>query len=705
MIDPSVIQELIDYRFPIYPTVTGLFQSITVSSLAGFVASLAWGGLVLVAFNGWGRLIARQLRIRRVPASVACSLGIATIFLIGGWLNLFHAIYRFALIGLVAIGTLFYVLFRKECPASYRWRLLWSQCSSAARSLILIALLILIFRAAGTVRPATLNSLDDTTAYLAFPHKMLALHTFAADPFSDRRVTSTLGGSYFLQGFVIAGTSLANTVMADRTFGLILLAAALFDLGVAFDISPFQIALLEFLAFLVPQEAMNLTFIMLPPVLLLGMLWMILETPREDNGNALNQAFLAGAVGGAVILLKSTYLPIVGAFLLVPYSMLSIQAKKGRSLSLPVAAGLGSVAVMGAWMVAMKLTSGTYLFPVFGHGFDYSSYEHLPSTANFHSVRAFVKIFLQGFALFALAGCQLFTTKLKDRRNQFSFWVLIASAAAITAFNYKSGGDSIWRYNFPQVFSAVLVFYAATASTYRSQPGSRRARLGFYIGIFAAIGMFFYYDVAGKKPEPFREVILEWKDYKPSLRASLSGLALASPRERQRYHAIESSLPMGATALENTAYPYLFDNRRRSILIADWPAASSLPPGWPFPKNIAGLVSYLRQHSIRFVIYDYKYAGWTDAEGCEALVSPNLYSQWILDQWLMNVLAHRQFNQLRASYSHSYDDGQIAVIDLTRPLADAPPDKTLWSLATDRDEMCSEVMTRYLANPLPAEAR
>lgn len=704
MLAPFLIDELIGYRFPIYPTVTGLPQPITFTSLCAFVYSFTWTGLVLVALNGWGKLTARLFRIQQFPASVSCSLGIASIFFLGGWLNLFHAIYSFVLFGLIGIGALLFIFLRKTRPASYRWYSFWSYASPTARTLVLLALIILSCRAAGTVRPAMLNSLDDTTAYLAFPHKMLALHSFAADQFSDRRVTSALGGSYFLQTFVIAGTSLANTAMADRTFGLILLAVTLFDLGVAFEISTFQIALLGFLAFLVPQESMNLTFIMLPPVLLLGMLWMAIETFREDHFNPWKLAFLAGAIGGAVILLKSTYLPIVGAFALVPYSMLSIHTKRGRWLNFSMLAGLGSLVVVGAWMVAMKLTSGTYLFPILGHGFDYSSYGQFPSTSNFHSARAFIKIFLQGFALLFLAGCQFFTSKLKSRKDQFSFWVLIASAAAITAFNYKSGGDSIWRYNFPQFFSAILVFYAATASTYRSEPRLSVTRAGHYIGILAMLGMIFYYDVAGKNPRPFRDMTAEWNDYKPALRASLSGLALASPTEQHRYEAIEASLPANAVALENTAYPYLFDNRGRTIFIADWPAAASLPPGWPFPENIAGLVSYFRHHSIRFVIYDYKYARWTDAEGCEALVSPNLNSQWIRDQWHMNVLAHDQFNHLLENYRRTYDDGGIAVIDLDRPLPDAPPNNTVWSLATDKDAMCSEVMARYLANPPIASA-
>ena len=104
---------------------------------------------------------------------------------------------------------------------------------------------------------------------------MLDMHHFAADPFSDRRVISSLGGSYMLQAFVIAATSLANIGMADRTLGLILIFFALLELGMAFGLSPSEIAAMELIAFLVPQETFNLTFTILPIALFLAMIWII----------------------------------------------------------------------------------------------------------------------------------------------------------------------------------------------------------------------------------------------------------------------------------------------------------------------------------------------------------------------------------------------------------------------------------------------
>ena len=47
-----------------------------------------------------------------------------------------------------------------------------------------------------------------------------------------------------------------------------------------------------------------------------------------------------------------------------------------------------------------------------------------------------------------------------------SLGILMAAAFAITAFNFESGGDFIWRYNFPQFFTAIVVFFIAQAAVH-----------------------------------------------------------------------------------------------------------------------------------------------------------------------------------------------------------------------------------------------
>lgn len=693
----SLFREFAGLRLPTYPSVTGLSQPIAFRSLAEFILACGWAWLLLVSFTGWGRLTAGLTRARAIPASVACALGIAALVFIGGLLNLAHALYGGVLIALAIAGVILYALLLRDRPAEYRWRAFWRQASPWTKILFVAALILVAVRAAATVRLGLFNNFDDGAAYLVFAHKLLATHHFAFDPFSDRRIISSLGGAYLLQAFVIAATSLSHIAMADRTLGLVLLAAALFDIGIAFELSPWQIALLEFISFLVPQPTINLTFIVLPTSLLLAMIWLILKTPEENPGR-IRHAILAGAVGGAIISLKSTFLPCVGAFALIPYILLSSRKRRVNVWQLPILAGIGAAIALAAWMIAMKVTSGSYLFPILGHGVDYSSRRLFQNVPRFASTRSVLKVFLQPVALLILAAIQM-ASGFADRRIRFSVGILIAAGLAILAFNYATGADFIWRYNFPQFFAAIVIFYAATAAMSRNVAARRQVRIAYGFGIACLVLMVFYYDAAGTTAQPFRTVRLDAQDYRIGLHASLAGTPLANAALVREYRTVEAALPAGAVAVENTAYPFLFDYGNRHIFLADWPGAASPKPGWPFTSNPEDLGKYLRGNGIRYVIYDREYADWVDASACKGLEKVVPFSQELLALWRITLVAHYDLHALQFPYQSIYDDGRISVIDL-----DAPELYTMigkpWTLQTNPDEMCSAVLAQYLAAPL-----
>ena len=700
----SLAQTLTNLNLPTYPSVTGLPQPITLRSLAAFAGALIWAWLLLVSFAGWGRLTGKLFRVQRLPASVACSLGIGAIVFLGGWLNLLHAIYPSVMFALTAIGLVFYIALWRQRPEKYRWLPFWTDATRWSKLFLGIAFLILFLRVAATVRLGNFNVSDDSAAYLIFPQKMLAVHHFATDPFSDRRVISSLGGAYLLQSFVVAATSLPHIAMADRTLGFILLAGALFDVGIFFGLSAFQIALLELLVYLTPQETINLTFVVLPISLLFGMIWLIFQIEENEHVSRLRNALLIGVIGGAIISLKSTYVPIVGAYALVPCLFTVWRPKQIKNHWPLIAIGSGSFIVLVGWMIAMKMTSGTYMFPILGSGVDYSAYGLFRSMSRFSTHRSVIKVFLQGIALAVLICVQLLTG-VKNKRFRISLWILAASALAITAFNYRSGGDFIWRYNFPQFLCAIVIFYAVTGAALREYPGAAKVRRASYVGILSLAGMMFYYDAAGHNPRPFRQVRIEEGDYRRSLRASLSGVALASPQMSAEYQAVEAVLPDRETALENVGRPYLFNYQTHKIYVMDWPGAASPPPGWPYGQNSTQLASYLRRNSVRYVLYDYRYSPWYDVGACVSLEQPGLYSRELYVLFWMSVLADHQFDQLRTQYHSLYDDGQIAVIDLDRPRPDAPAPTASWTLNTSKEQMCSAVLARYIANPLPESSR
>lgn len=690
----SLTQTLNDFRVAPYPSVTGLTQPISIGSLSEFAFALIWACLLLISFTGWGKLLGKALRVRVLPSSLACSLGIAVIIFAGGWLNLFHAVYPSLLIALALTGVVLYFLMHQDGIGACNWLNLWNRASRSSRALIVLTLLLLVLRVAATVRLATYHNYDDGTAYLAFPQKMLYAHRLSPDPFSDRRVISSLGGSYLLQAFVLAATSLSNIGMADRTLGLILMLFAIFDIGIAFGASVRGIAFMAFIAYLVPQETFNLTFTVLPIPIFLAMAWAVYAALKAAEIERWRYAAVAGAIGGGAICLKSTFLPYVGTLVLFPCLLLLWNKQRPQSIKLPMIAGVASLVVLAAWMLAMKQTSGTFLFPLLGHGTDYSSYHALPHLSRFAGKRALVRVFLQGAALLVLAAVR-YLAGFQDIESGFAFSILIAAAVAITALNYESGADYIWRYNFPQFFSALIIFSAGSLAL-QTEPLTHLGILNRVVAVAAFTLCIFYYDVGGGALAPFSQMATQLVQYPCDLRASLSGRKLVSPELRTRYEEIEHAILPNSVALDNTSRTFLLrPSKGRTVLIDDWPGAAGPSPGWPYTSNPEDVARYLRASSVRYIVFDYAYADWMDMISCQSLVNQTHYSQ--LDHALerLTFVAHHQFSQLRTIHRSLYDDGRIAVVDLASPEEHTKNAGTSWTLYTSDTQMCSEISRRY----------
>jgi hypothetical protein len=694
---PSLPEQYANLYVPHYPTVTGAAHAITLASLGGFLYACGWGFLVVLAFTGWGRLTARLVKLPQLPASMACMLGVAAVTVLGGLLNLAHAVTADAALAVVATGVVLFGILRMKDGSDQAWRTLWRSAGPWSRILIALAFAIAIGRAAGTVRLAHFDYYDDGQAYLVFPAAMLAHHHFFTGPFSDRHIISSVGGGYWLQALILSAASLSNVGMADRTLGFVLIFFTVLDLAVWFQLRPVHTAWIVLLVCVVPQITVNLTFVILPIALIVALLWFLYRAVENESTLAVRFTLAAGLLAGCTIALKSTFLPAVGCFCLFPF--LILHPRRLRGIALPLLAGVVALLALAPWMLAMKAETGTYLYPVLGRGFDYTAHGlfknfHIPLTA-----RTFIKLFLQALALGGVALAALVLGR--GRRILYAVSVLIAAAIGITAFNLATGGDWVWRYGFPQFLAAVILFAVIAAAEFQDDPRAPNARNLVTAGMTALLFCLVYYDVSGKDPMPFREVRIETPLYWKGLAASLSGRRLASQTLRAEYQAISVALPAHSVVLENVAYPYLLNQKTQTIDIADWPGAAGPPPGWPFPDHSEAVAQYLRQNHVRYLLYDYRFGQWIDINSCTVMEYIHPYSTELIVLFWLTLLTHNQFDHLRARYRSVYDDGTIAAVDLEQPLANPPKLPALWTPATDRDRMCTETLTKYLAGPLP----
>jgi hypothetical protein len=387
----------------------------------------------------------------------------------------------------------------------------------------------------------------------------------------------------------------------------------------------------------------------------------------------------------------------VGTVALIPYVFLFWHKKRLQAWMLPILAGFGPLVTIAAWMIAMKHTSGTYLFPILGHGVDYSSYGLFHRMPRFSSSHALVKTFAQGAALLVLAAIQYFAG-VQDRRTRISFSILIAAALAITAFNYESGGDFIWRYNFPQFFTAILVFFAAQAAVFKMPSLLPRNKMVYGLAVLCLVSCIFYYDLEGGAFKPFRQMRMEMQQYPHNLHASLSGRHLVSPGIAAEYPTVEAALPAGATALDISIDSFLFTDRdHKRILLDDWPGAAGPAPGWPLTQGPEAVAKYLLRNSVRYVIYDYQYADWSSMNSCQFF--PSVAHLSVADEKLeiLGLVTLHQFNQLRALHKSIYDDGKFAVIDLESPASTEAAVEPNWTIHTSVAQMCGVIAPKYIA--------
>jgi hypothetical protein len=356
---------------------------MTPASLLHFIEALLWCALLFLSIAGYGALLLRICKIKNPSITLAAIGGFGVFIFLGGCLNLLHAITASSLIALTILGLLAAILLRitvneTDTPNSTPLSPKTSAASKAAPYLLVLAALVFLIRLAATVHTQSYQASDDYNFYLAAPAKMLQLHQYAADPFSERRIMSSIGGNYFLQTLVLAVLPLADVQMADRTLGLLLLAFLSFSLAAEFRLTPPQRAVFTLLVFTTPQLTFNLTFVLLPSALFFALVYLAAHR-RLLAANPALQALLLGAVTGVLATTKSTYLPhgvsFVGCFAL-------FQARR-RGLSSGaktlLLAALSCLIVMAPWMIASHTTSGTWFYPSLGKGYQYSAYGLYPA--------------------------------------------------------------------------------------------------------------------------------------------------------------------------------------------------------------------------------------------------------------------------------------------------------------------------------------
>jgi hypothetical protein len=634
---------------------------MTLASLVHFVEALLWCALLFISIAGYGAIFLRLLNLRRPSVTLTAISGVGFVIFLGGCLNLVRALTPAVLLALVFAGVIAAFLLRiaifgPEAPEETNRDPFTSSFSRASWLLLFIVVLIFVVRVGASVRAGQYQASDDHNYYLGAPVKLFQLHYHAADPFSDRRILNSIGGSYFLETLVLVALPIENVQMADRTIGLILLAVLAYSLGRTFRLTPTQRTVFAFLVLFTPQVQFNTTFVLLPSALFFGLVYLAANRMALfANGTLL--ALLLGSVAGAIGTMKSTY--IVHSVLFVVAIAFYHSRRNGlvagaRTL---LFAALGALLVMGPWMIANHSASGTFFYPTLGLGYHYDAYGTYPKASAGALPVVLHKVIPFSLPLLFVFLVEWFLVERDDDKGNAILALAAAAFVGTMLVGYATGGDSVRRYNYPSMLPAIILLYPVLCRRGNISSEARRWRLFQLAWVtFAVVSAISIWG--NRLSNEFMQI--PW-----SYEFSFHDTPIVPPEERTEYAAMQQAIPTDSSVLATVNDSFLLNFKAHDINVADFPGSAGLPPGWPSQSGDI-LARYLLANGIRYLVYDYAGFAGDEAIAPSALADPNR-TLWFHTETAITLRSYHQFEELGRTRRHLYDDGKMFVLDLATP--------------------------------------
>ena len=651
---------------------------MTILSVGSGLLTLLWCVAIFFSIVGWGTLVASLLRIKQPGVAITFALGLALQCGIGGTLNLVHGITRPVLLVLFLAGAILALRYFQQQRVAVMT--MWQGLTHQRKLLVAVAACLVALYLVCFIRASEYAYCDDLQAYLLLPTKMFQQHYLPADPFSQRRIIGSLAFNYYLSDLFLVLAPLKNLSLVDGCLGILLLVSSAFALCRMLKLTFKQTLLICLVSGITKEIFFNLSFVWLPCGLFLAVA--LLAAREEQWRENRNSLFIAiGLLGATMTAVKNNYVVFALPFMSILYALVIFLPRsplfaqttsfKDRGIlfakALIISGGSGT-AILLLWMIAQHHYTGTYFFPILGHGYEFSSYGLLPARG-VQSHRILVRCVLAGMPLVLIAAFEIKIAKLT-----FPSLAIISStlagAVATIATGIAAGGDSVRRYTFPEFTAGLLLMLPLLYNARNQSPKPRRLGM---VGALAVCGILFIF--ATSDSWTLSQGAMPWRLFADHLDADfLSGLRnapLVSPTVVAEYRQLEEAVPQGAVALQTVAYPFLLDNTHATYYEASLPAMASPPPapGWPIFSSGETLGKWLVSHQVRYLIYSYgDLALQRDFEMPARIADPRT-PVILRSTWTANLRAHAQYLELGATRKHIFDDGHIFVLDLTQPSA------------------------------------
>jgi len=647
--------------------------------MSSYLFSFSWGIAVLFSLIGWGSAVNRVLFPKyRIDWSQKAAWGIAFSIFVGGILNVTWIISKITILVYLGVGFLYclFDIFRTKRSGfgslsnriyDYRKDKIVVIGTFVVFSLLLLQYGGWISTKAFDYRDdiQVFNWHDDLAAYFVFPKKMLQAGSLGPDPFSERRIVSSLGGNYFLHAFILSMLSVKNLNLIDPGLGTIIAVGLLIGYFKNKG-TPKRAAVFLLLFFLLtPVPRVNTTASVIPLVLFLSFFRTLDWEGLETSGFIVN-AFIIALLAAAICSLKSTFIPTCAILFILSYFFYVIESKiKPKAVYEFFIATILVGAFLLPWMISMYQSSGTLLYPIFGKGYHGSVYgSFLPPSTGLTTSLAIRLLryqlgrpYILSLLLLSIISFLSRPTKFVRRGASLSISISAILGAPIMLVTARIPHP---RYYYSYVFAAIIILMMLALSNIGEKDNSKFKN---YTAVFTSVliagiilGHNWYSTQWWYSPR------YQYSRSIQNIKAGVANPPFIADEVVFRHTRMQQSIPEGEIVLARLAYPFLLDFGRNRIFIADWPGGASLPPGMPSFKGAEALADYLISKSIRYIAYSY---------GDEALFWKKRFGKRVNQGHpRIRTEARHAFDfqdnleQLGKTRKRIYDDGYVFVLDL-----------------------------------------
>ncbi len=624
-----------------------------------------------MAIFGWGYLILRLCGFsKKIDLGWQGSLGLAFLVAAGGVLNYFQLVSKSSLIIFLAVGLGF-----KIFSLAVNWGVIRDSFANfranfknrkVLTGLLALILLVVVVRYGFSTAFFNFSPIDDQHAYLVFPVKMLETGSMGQDPFSERRMLSSLGGQYFLGTFILAAGEIKNLHLMDNGLGFIIFLLVLYGLTKDRKLPIGFSLLIVFLAAIIPSPTVNITSFFTAAAVVLAILRFMPRAGEFWPNKTGRLLVLALLCAGACALKSNLVLPV--AVLYLSYFFWEIKSGQGRFPVFKdfVQASVLILLLLLPWMLSSYKSSGTLFYPFLGKGYAVFVNSALSShylEINLYSLYRLASEVINGLGMFlpfvAVVLVWLFSESGKNKNAALT--ALLMALIGILGLIYGSGGYSLYYYSFSFLLPAVLF---ALILLLEKGDLSISPKVPFPSALLGLVCMGVLFGVYVEKDIViFQSAKAAVNIDKGNLKFGLMSSDLMPALELKQYRALQEAVPRGELILARLDRNFLFDFNRNPVYIIDSPGITSPPPGMPYGQGSEALASYLLEQNVRYVAYSYGNEANFHRANAGTMLLPHV-NPLLKGETLGSFDFQDNLKELGTIKKIIYDDGKNFVLDL-----------------------------------------